>query len=254
MYFFKTRPFLKRVSSSVFFLQLAVAFFLLVLAGSLQAIEVEPEGLVQRCRAELMIEVEKSLPGIEELFLEDAGEVIKWLAASDNSDLFSVLQVGCWNRKSGIVPVQLELCSGSGKELRRWFKIRISGKERVLLAKRDLVRGEPVQSSDFASHLVDCQSLRQEVVSRMPEGMIYQLTCNLRAGEPLARKRLQPYRLIKRGDLVQVLLQQGGVRINTRGVAMGNGTLKEVIIVKNPTSKKYYQAQVVGSGEVVVVY
>ena len=251
---FKMRLFFKRVLFPVFCLQFVVALFLLFSAVVVQATEIEPESLVQRCRVELMAAIEKGLPGIEELWLEDAGEVTKWLAGSDNDDYLSVLQVGCWNRKSGIVPVQLGLHSGSGRESRRWFKIRISGKERVLLAKRDLVRGEPVQSSDFFVSLVDCQSLRQEVASHMPEGMIYQLTCNLRAGDPLPNKRIQPYRLIKRGDLVQVVLQQGGVKINTRGVAMGNGTLKEIITVKNPTSRKYYQAQVVGFGEVVVAY
>ena len=243
-----------RASFPALCLQFMTALFLLLPAGVVQATEIESESLMQRCRAELMVEIEKGLPDIEELHFEDLAEVTKWLAGCDDNARFSVLQVGCWNRKSGIVPVQLKLSSGGGKEFRRWFKIMVSGKERVLLAKRDLVRGEPVQSSDFAARLVDCQSLRQEVVSHMPVGMIYQLTCNLRAGDPLPNKRIQPYRLIKRGDLVQVVLQQGGVRINTRGVAMGNGTLKEVITVKNPTSRKYYQAQVVGSGEVVVVY
>ena len=254
MYVYKVRLILKRVLFPAFCLQFVAALFLLVLTGAVQATEIELENPMQRCRAELMAAIEKGLPGIEELWLEDLGEVKKWLTGSDNDDRFSVLQVGCWNRKSGIVPVQLELHSGSGKESRRWFKVRVNGKERVLLAKRDLVRGEPVQNSDFVARLVDCRKLRHEVVNHMPEEMIYQLTCNLRAGEPLPSKRLQPFRLIKRGELVHVVLQQGGVRISTRGVAMGNGTLKEIITVKNPTSRKYFQAQVVASGKVVVVY
>ncbi len=240
---------------SVFTLQCAVVFFLLlfVVVGA-GAEEVGFESRIERCRAEILAEIKNSLPDIEELSFADSSNVSKWLAASDNDAGFTVMQVGCWNRKNGIVPVQVKLSTSTGKEVRRWFKIRVNGKEQVLLANRNLVRGEPVQRSDFSAHLVDCQDLRHEVVSSMPEGMIYQLTCNLRAGEPLSSKRLQPFRLIKRGDLVRVLLQQGGVRIHTRGVAMGNGTLKELITVKNPKSRKYYQARVVGSGEVVVVY
>ena len=254
MFNYKIRFFLKRVPLLTFCLQLGAVLFLLVLVGAVQATEIEPENLMQRCRTELMPAIEKGLPGIEEVWFEDLSEVNKWLAGSDDGACFSVLQVGCWNRKYGIVPVQLKLYSDRGKESRRWFKIKVSGKERVLLAKRDLVRGEPVQSSDFSTRLVDCKSLRQEVMSHLPDGMIYQLTCNLRTGQPLPSKRLQPYRLIKRGELVQVVLQQGGVRVSTRGIAMGNGTLKEIITVKNPTSRKFFQAQVVGSGKVVVVY
>ncbi|MEA3332376.1 MAG: flagellar basal body P-ring formation chaperone FlgA [Pseudomonadota bacterium] len=250
----KTGFFSARVAFTVACLRLAVIFFLLLSAVLVQATEIEPENREQCCRAELMAALEDGLPGIEELWLEDSHEVTRWLTGSDEDAGFSVLQLGSWNRKSGIIPVQLALYSGDGKESRRWFKLKVSGKKQVLLAQRDLVRGEPVQVSDFVAGLVDCRKLRQAVVAHLPEGMIYQLTCNLRAGEPLSRKRLQPYRLIKRGDLVQVLLQQGGVRISTRGVAMGNGTLKDIITVKNPTSRKFFQAQVVGSGKVVVVY
>jgi flagella basal body P-ring formation protein FlgA len=35
---------------------------------------------------------------------------------------------------------------------------------------------------------------------------------------------------------------------------MGNGAFQDIITVKNPTSKKYYQARVVAPGEVVVAY
>jgi len=250
----KTGFFSARVPSTVVCLRLAVLFFLLLSAVLVQATEIEPENREQRCRAELMVALEDGLPGIEELWLEDSHEVTKWLAGRDEGADFSVLQLGSWNRKNGIIPVQLALYSGDGKESRRWFKLKVSGKKQVLLAQRDLVRGEPVQSSDFVTCLVDCRKLRRGFMDYIPEGMIYQLSCNLPAGEPLPSNRLQPYRLIKRGDLVQVLLQQGGVRINTRGVAMGNGTLKEIITVKNPTTRKIFQAQVVGSGKVVVVY
>ncbi|MCD6293312.1 MAG: flagellar basal body P-ring formation protein FlgA [Deltaproteobacteria bacterium] len=244
----------KRWVPAVVISGIAVLFFLLLMAPVVQALETEPVKILeQRCRVELMAALENGLPGIEELWFEDSDEVTKWLSGMAEGADFSVLQLGRWNRKNGIIPVQLALYSGA-KESRRWFKLKVSGKERVLLAQRDLVRGEPVQSSDFISCLVDCRKLRPEVVRQLPEGMIYQLTCNLKAGDPLPGKRLQPYRLIKRGELVQVLLQQGGVRISTRGVAMGNGTLKEIITVKNPTSRKFFQAQVVGSRKVVVVY
>lgn len=233
---------------------LLLLMFILFLAATVSASGMDSAGLVPQCRSEIQAELEKSLPGIEELTVEDLGDIPKWLNAGSGDARVSVLQVGCWNRRSGIVPVQLELAADGGKKVGRWFKVKVSGKERVLLARRDLVRGEPVQSSDFVAMLVDCQKLGQESVSSMPDGMIYQLTSHLRAGEALLSRRLRPYRLIKRGDLVQVFLQQGGININTRGVAMANGTLKEIITVKNPTSRKYYQARVVGSDEVVVVY
>jgi len=207
------------------------------------------------CRARLLAAIGKSLPGVEELSLRGNRELDQWLKKNCAAgQQVVVVQVGRWNRKNGIVPVQLELDDGPGHRIRRWFKLEVTGKRRVLLAARDLRRGDPVRSGDFVSRLVDCRELRRESVSRLPEDMIYQLTCNLKAGEIVPASRLKPYRLIRRGELVRVILQQGGIRISTRGVAMGNGALREVITVKNPSSNKIYQARVTGSGEVVVVY
>lgn len=230
---------------------------LLLFAGSLfsaPAPELESESLMQRCQLEILAAVQGELSGVEDLQIEDFGDVEAWLPGSAAGSRISILQVGCWNRRNGVVPVQLLRHQNDGREARRWFKIRLRGRERVLLAQRDLKRGEPVRSSDFASSLVDCQSLKRETVNYIPEKMVYQLTCNLKAGDPLPAKRLKPFRMIKRGELVHVILNQGGIKVSTRGMAMGNGSLQEIITVKNPTSKKYYQARVVAPGEVVVTY
>ncbi len=230
---------------------------LLLLAGSVFSApvpEMERESLMQRCQWEILAAVEKELSGVEGLQVEDFGAVESWLSGSVADSQISVQQVGCWNRRNGVIPVQLLLHHNDGREARRWFKVRLRGRERVLLARRDLKRGEPVRSSDFASSLVDCQSLKRETENYIPKKMVFQLTCNLKAGEPLPAKRLKPFRMIKRGELVHVVLRQGGINVSTRGLAMGNGALQDIITVKNPTSKKYYQARVVAPGEVVVTY
>ena len=232
-------------------------FFLLLLTGSAfsaPAPELKSADLMQHCRLEILAAVEKELSGVADLQIEDFGDLESWLSGSAADSRISILQVGCWNRRNGVVPVQLILQQNGGREARRWFKIRLRGRERVLLAQRDIKRGEPVRSSDFASSLVDCQSLKRETVNYISEKMVYQLTCNLKAGEALPAKRLKPFRMIKRGELVHVVLQQGGIKVSTRGLAMGNGALQDIITVKNPTSKKYYQARVVAPGEVVVTY
>lgn len=228
---------------------------LLFMAGTVFAAPVpQSKRMVSGCKLEIVAAVQKKLPGVVDLQVEDFSEIESWLSGSAGDSEISVLQVGCWNRRNGVLPVQLILHQKDGREARHWFKIRLRGRERVLLAERDIKRGEPVRSSDFASSLVDCQSLRRETVNYIPEKMIYQLTCNLKAGEPLPAKRLKPFRMIKRGELVHVVLNQGGIRVSTRGLAMGNGAFQDIITVKNPTSKKYYQARVVAPGEVVVAY
>lgn len=239
------------------FAGVCLQILLLLLAGSAFSApvpELDSEALMQHCRLEILAAVEKELSGVEDLQVEDFGGIEAWLSGSAADSRISILKVGCWNRRNGVVPVQLLRQQNDGREARRWFKIRLRGRQQVLLAKRDLRRGEPVCSTDFVSRLVDCQSLKRETLNYIPEKMVFQLTCNIKAGESLPAKRLKPFRMIKRGELVHVVLQQGGINVSTRGLAMGNGALQDIITVKNPTSKKYYQARVVAPGEVVVTY
>ncbi len=206
------------------------------------------------CRRVIRARIRKNLPGVENLRLVFGTQLKRWLAAAAPGAEVEVLSFGSWNRKSGQLPVQFALRDANGRLIRRWFKVEVFGRQPVLLAARDLRRGEPVRASDFVSHLVDCRKLGNDVVSRLPADGLYQLSCNLAAGQPLPARRLKPFRLIRRGELVRVRLEQGGIRITTRGVAMNNGALREVIAVRNPVSRKIYQARVVGNGEVVVVY
>ncbi|MCK5679496.1 flagellar basal body P-ring formation protein FlgA [bacterium] len=247
------RLFGKQSLPAGFYFQVA-SLCLLLFLFSVPVLAVEPESLLQRCQLEIETAVAKELAGIEDLQVEGLGDIERWLSGSSVGSRVSVLQVGCWNRRNGVVPVQLGLVLDGGRESRRWFKVRVRGQERVLLAQRDLSRGEPVRRIDFVSQLVDCQSLKHEVLNYISPTMVYQLTCNLKAGAPLPAKRLKSFRMIKRGELVHVALDLGGVKVSTRGVAMGNGALQDIITVKNPSSKKYYQARVVAPGEVVVAY
>ncbi|MBN2706256.1 MAG: flagellar basal body P-ring formation protein FlgA [Deltaproteobacteria bacterium] len=235
--------------------RLGLLFFSLLLVFASWA-EAGPGNFAEikaRLENEILTEVAKDHPGIEHLQIADAAELAAWLTENQEADFFTLSQVGCWNRRNGLLPVQLEAGAGNGSR-RGWLKIGINGKARVLLAGRNLVRGEPVQNSDFESRLVDCRDIKMEAVNNLPADMFYQLAVGLRAGEPLLARQLRPFILIKRGELVQVVLEDGGVRIRTKGVAMKNGALQDVIPVKNPVSLKLYQARIVGSGEVTVVY
>ena len=210
--------------------------------------------LESECRMELRQMIRKNLPGLEDLDVSSNPQMQHWLAGFSAAAEIEGIELGSWSRKNGSLPVQIKVRDAQGRLSRRWFKITVDGRCRVLLAVRDLRRGEPVRASDFVVRPVDCRKLRGESVSDLPADGLFQLSCNLKAGQPLPARRLRPYRLIRRGELVRVRLEQNGIRITTRGVAMNNGTLQEIITVRNPTSRKFYQARVVGDGEVVVVY
>lgn len=201
--------------------------------------------------------VREKLPKIHELKLHDVrslSTVAARIPAAVHHPSFSVREMGNWNRQQGNIPVQIMISLPSGKSSSCWLRVFISGKTEVLVAKHALARGSAVQWRDVTTHLVDSHEVNDDCLIDFPLGAIFEVVRKIAAGQPLTSGSLRPYRLVKRGEMVTVVLERDGIRIVTKGKAMGNGSRNEVIMIKNPTSRRLYQAQVIAAGQVRVVY
>ena len=146
------------------------------------------------------------------------------------------------------------ISSPGGKSSSCWLSVFISGKCEVVVAKRALARGSSVQWRDVTVQLLDTRKVNDDCLVDFPQGAVFEVVRKIAAGQPLKSTSLRPYRLVKRGEMVTVVLQREGIRIVTKGKALANGSKNEVIMVKNPTSRRLYQAQIVNAGQVRVVY
>ncbi len=201
--------------------------------------------------------VREALPKVHELKILEVrslSTIAARIPAGAGSPSFSVKSVGNWNRRQGKVLVQVMIALPTGKTSSCWLNVFISGKCEVVVSRRSLERGSQVQWQDVAVRLLDARRVDDDCLVDFPRPAVFEAVRKIAAGQPLKIGSIRPYRLVKRGEMVTVVLQRQGIRIVTKGTAMANGSRNEVIMVKNPVSRRLYQAQVTDAGQVRVVY
>jgi len=112
-------------------------------------------------------------------------------------------------------------------------------------AARNLATGTPLSHSDFTLVNVDVLSQRGGVFAgdTLPSDMV--LGKALQAGKLLGAKDFRRRTVVKRGGVVRVFYNKGGLNIAVDAVAMEDGTRGQIIPVQNPASRKRLLARVV---------
>lgn len=119
----------------------------------------------------------------------------------------------------------------------------------VLVANRNLPRGSLLTASDMDLVEMDLATVRRTSVSDpfQIEGM--ELRQSLSAGNPVVMEALLRPTVVKRGDLVQILAQNGSISIRQQGEALQDGEVGKLINVRNNSSQRVIQAIVVSTGQ-----
>ncbi|MEA3240580.1 MAG: flagellar basal body P-ring formation chaperone FlgA [Pseudomonadota bacterium] len=201
--------------------------------------------------------VRGALPKVHELKINEVrslSTVAARIPASVHNPSFSLKTLGHWNRNRGEISLQVMISSPAGKSSSCWLRVFISGKCEVIVAKRSLERGSSVRWRDVTAQLLDARKVNDDCLVDFSRGAVFEVVRKIVAGQPLKSASLRPYRLVKRGEMVTVVLEREGIRIETKGTAMANGSKNEVVMVKNPESRRLYQAQIIAAGQVRVVY
>jgi len=114
----------------------------------------------------------------------------------------------------------------------------------VLVAARDLARGEPLGPADLRRVTLETTRMRGRTLSAfLPDRTLRRA---LREGSVVLEEDLVPVVLVKRGELVTMRLQRGPLRLAARGQARSDGTRGSVIAVMNVDTKRVIQARVAG--------
>jgi flagella basal body P-ring formation protein FlgA len=74
----------------------------------------------------------------------------------------------------------------------------------------------------------------------------------IRAGEPIPLAQLGRGKEVRAGDTVMVDVKAGGVRLAMEAKAEGSGAAGDVIAVRNPETRRRFQARVEARGRVSV--
>jgi len=122
----------------------------------------------------------------------------------------------------------------------------------IMICETPLERGAFVHIADFEIRNYDVLQMRQRPVEAGDSLKRHQLRQTLRPGTPLLWRHVSAAPLVQKGDMVDVTASQGGLIISLKGQARESGADGDYILVRNPYSKKDFQAQVIDDKRVRV--
>ncbi len=113
-------------------------------------------------------------------------------------------------------------------------------------------RGETVTSADVEWRAIPADRIERDALDRL-DGIIGQAaTRTLMPGSTVAETDLRPPFAIRKGDLVTMIVEAGGLAVTAQGRALDDGAMNDVVRVMNVGSKRVVDARVAGSQTVRV--
>ncbi len=151
--------------------------------------------------------------------------------------------------------VTLEMALVSQGQIVRRFQVtgRILREAAVVCAARPLAAQAILRPGDLRLARRDITGLKSGDYFLSPDQVAGRLLSRpLNAGEMVTRHHLSQQPVIRRGDIVTVVLDDRGLEVTTKAVAREPGYPGRPIRMLNPRSKKEFQAQVVDARTVKV--
>jgi flagella basal body P-ring formation protein FlgA len=132
-----------------------------------------------------------------------------------------------------------------------WARVRIRLRSMRVVAAADLKAGEAPAAAQLRLEESD-ELADSPLAASIEEAAGRVLRRTVRAGTAIRRAWLEPARDVNRGDTVRVEVRSGAARLVTEARAEGSGSASQMVLVRNPLSKKCFRARVEGKGRVSV--
>lgn len=152
----------------------------------------------------------------------------------------------------GRVPVTVILSSGNSELKRGVVTAELKALANVLVATRSLNRGQVVGDGDFRNERRDVSVFRGAVITRASRLRGMRVRRSINPGQVWQPRHLEVIPTVKRGELVRLRLETGGLRIDGRGKASEDGGVGDWIRVLNSASNRFVTGQVDEEGNVHV--
>jgi flagella basal body P-ring formation protein FlgA len=137
-----------------------------------------------------------------------------------------------------------------GDDRRSWLTADVEIFVPVVVATAEHRRGDRLTA----------YTTEERPVSRLPRNFLWDLNAvegvvarrTIRAGDVIDERDVEAPLAIERNQMVIVLVRRGAVVVSTRGVALSNGRVGDVVRIRNMASKAVTDAVAVRAGTVVV--
>ncbi len=143
-------------------------------------------------------------------------------------------------------------CEGE-KPWKIYVRVTIKLMREVAVAARPLVRGDILQRDDVRMVRKDVSRINGSYLEDPTPLIGYELRQSVSANSLLYSRMLQAPKLVRRGDKITVLAVVGGLEVRVMGEALSDGGKGQMIRVRNLSSKRVVQGEVVSKGMVRIV-
>lgn len=123
----------------------------------------------------------------------------------------------------------------------------------ALVVTRSLAKGHILDEADLSLTMVP-YSQAKGALTDPAQAIGSTLKTSLTAGDPVKDRNLAKSIMVKRGEVVSIIAQQGGLTVTAAGQAKQDGSLGDTIAIMNLTSKKTVTGRVIGPAQVEIVF
>lgn len=116
----------------------------------------------------------------------------------------------------------------------------------IVVATRDLARGERLTAADVKLQMADRRSTRTAAVGSLEQAVGKELTRGVPEGQPIPSDSVRSPRLVQRGEIVTVYAHNAGVRVRIAARAREDGGQDDLVLIESIENRKTYYGRVTG--------
>ncbi|MBN2234625.1 MAG: flagellar basal body P-ring formation protein FlgA [Opitutales bacterium] len=140
-----------------------------------------------------------------------------------------------------------------GQKAAEWhLNLRAELWRRVVVATRRIERQSALARDLVEWRDVDVLALGSSPLESMEAVSMYQLVRTAEAGKVILWKDIKDRPLVLRNSVVEVVAEEGRMRISMKGKALEEGVMGQVIRVRNMQTRNDFQAEVIGENQAKV--
>lgn len=132
-----------------------------------------------------------------------------------------------------------------------FFDYTIEASLFVYVARKDIARGDPLLAVNTAKKSIILQNFRSRPLTKFLKNG-YEAKTRIKKGKIITQREITSRSLIKRGAIVNVILNNNNIVINFSAKALKNGKYGDIISVQNSNGKKI-RVQVIGINRAKVI-
>ena len=152
-------------------------------------------------------------------------------------------------RKAGNATVGVR-CEGS-KPWKIFIQASIAVMENVAVLNRPAARGDVLNMEMIRMESRDTAG-NDRYVRDVKALLGYRFRNSAGQGKPLTVRMLAAPRMVRRGESVTILSEAGGIQVRMNGEALADGIMGKVVRVRNASSKRIIEGEVIAKGTIKV--